>query len=162
MMTVNKTVKGHELDVAGKRFHRLKAIEKTGNKTSSNTNIWLCECNCGNFVEVPVNYLMSGHTKSCGCHKREFLTPDSPSSKIQEGTNLSVILRKEPNRLNTSGVTGVYYLKTSGKWLALLQLQKKIVFRKTCNTFGEAVEARRGAERKFFNPLIEKYREENS
>ena len=138
----------------------MKAISKTGKKTGNNTNIWLCECKCGKFVEVSVSNLINGHTKSCGCHKREYLTPDSPISKIQYGTNLAVILRKEPNSLNTSGVTGVYYLKNVGKWRAVLQFQNKKVLNHTFYTFADAVQARKKAEQKYFTPLLDDYRKQ--
>ena len=29
--------------------------------------IWLCQCDCGNFIEVSSQDFQSGHTKSCGC-----------------------------------------------------------------------------------------------
>jgi hypothetical protein len=146
-----------ELDITGKIFGKLKAIRKTEKKTENNTNIWLCECKCGNYLEVPVSNLINGHTKSCGCHKREYLTPDSPISKIQNGTNLAVLLRKEPNKLNTSGVTGVYYLKGSGKWKAVLQFQNKIVLNRKFDTFADAVKARKKAEQKYFVPVLDNY-----
>lgn len=35
--------------------------------------VWLCKCDCGNFVEVVGIDLRSGHTKSCGCIHSEQL-----------------------------------------------------------------------------------------
>ena len=32
---------------------------------------WLCECSCGNTVVVDGAKLRSGHTKSCGCYRRD-------------------------------------------------------------------------------------------
>lgn len=34
---------------------------------------WLCQCDCGNIVEVLGYSLKSGHTKSCGCLHEETL-----------------------------------------------------------------------------------------
>lgn len=35
--------------------------------------IWKCQCKCGNIVYVPTGYLTSGHTKSCGCIKADYI-----------------------------------------------------------------------------------------
>jgi len=144
-----------EIDIANRQFGRLRAIRKTGRKTKSGTNIWLCKCRCKKFTEASVSDLLSGHKDSCGCKKQEVLTPDSPYSIIQGGTNLAVISRNEPNALNTSGVTGVSYLPSCGKWLATLQFQNKILLRKTFVDFGDAVDARKKAEERYFKPFIE-------
>lgn len=61
-----------KLDLTGKRFGRLVAIEDTGEKTKSGHNcIWLCLCDCGNYIKSDTGDLRSGTTKSCGCLRRE-------------------------------------------------------------------------------------------
>ena len=53
------------IDITGQRFGRLTAIKRTG--TRSGHSLWLCECDCGNTVEVSANSLKRGRTRSCGC-----------------------------------------------------------------------------------------------
>ncbi|ELI0594640.1 hypothetical protein ACXGWO_21180 [Salmonella enterica subsp. enterica serovar Infantis] len=54
-------------DVGGQRFGKLTACHPTGKKYHGQ-HIWLCECDCGGFKEVPVGSLTSkSGTKSCGC-----------------------------------------------------------------------------------------------
>lgn len=50
----------------GLQIERLSLIEKT-HKNSRNLWYWLCECSCGNFVEVISCHLTNKHTQSCGC-----------------------------------------------------------------------------------------------
>lgn len=33
--------------------------------------VWLCRCSCGTEKEVASRYVISGHTRSCGCLKRD-------------------------------------------------------------------------------------------
>lgn len=47
----------------GQRFGHLTVIGKSKNKTS---NFVKCKCDCGNEVDVRINYLKIGHNKSCG------------------------------------------------------------------------------------------------
>lgn len=49
-----------------KRYGKLKIIEDTG-KREHTSKIFLCICDCGNYKEVSINKLKTGHTKSCGC-----------------------------------------------------------------------------------------------
>ena len=57
-------------DLTGKTFGRLTAIQpvvKAGNRK----RFWLCSCTCGGQAVVEESHLKSGHTKSCGCYRRE-------------------------------------------------------------------------------------------
>lgn len=58
-------------DLTGQKFGRLTVIERAGS-TKDNHTTWLCGCECGNKTVVPIHYLRSGNTKSCGCLKNEF------------------------------------------------------------------------------------------
>ena len=53
-------------DISGQRFGRLIALKPT-TKASNRTYKWLCQCDCGNFVEVRGERLRNGATQSCGC-----------------------------------------------------------------------------------------------
>lgn len=51
---------------------------------------------------------------------------------------------------NTSGITGVYWDKTHGVWIASLQKDKKRIFQERHTDFNQAVFARLNAELKYF------------
>ena len=60
-------------DLTGMRFGKLTVLEYT-NKRNLNRNIlWRCLCDCGNEIYVATSCLNSGHTKSCGCEKNNFV-----------------------------------------------------------------------------------------
>lgn len=58
---------GKMIDITGMRFGLLTAIRPTNKRAANGSIIWLCLCDCGNYVEVPIGQLMRGHTLSCGC-----------------------------------------------------------------------------------------------
>jgi hypothetical protein len=51
----------------GYRFNRLTIIKYTGKKNYRGSNIWLCECNCGNEIELTSDQIYN-NKKSCGCY----------------------------------------------------------------------------------------------
>ena len=53
-------------DLLGKTFGRLTVIRK-GKKDKAQHQYWICECECGNIVEVNSDNLRRGLTQSCGC-----------------------------------------------------------------------------------------------
>jgi len=57
-------------NLVGQTFNRLTVIKWDHKKGH---NFWLCLCACGNEVVVDQSKLKSGHTKSCGCLKKERL-----------------------------------------------------------------------------------------
>lgn len=61
----SKTMSERAIDLTNQRFGKLTVIKKA---SSLNGRIkWLCQCECGNFIEVFGANLKSGHTTSCGC-----------------------------------------------------------------------------------------------
>lgn len=57
----------HKRDYTGERYGRLTVLKDTGKQNKSKNAIWLCQCDCGNTIELATNQFASGNTKSCGC-----------------------------------------------------------------------------------------------
>lgn len=53
-------------DLTNQQFGRLIAIQK-GKKDKAGHQYWICQCDCGNIVEVNSDNLRRGLTQSCGC-----------------------------------------------------------------------------------------------
>ena len=53
-------------DITNQKFGKLTAISYIGSNENGNA-IWLCQCDCGNHIEVNGIELRRGHTRSCGC-----------------------------------------------------------------------------------------------
>lgn len=62
--------KGIYKDIAGQKFGMLTAIKPIG-KNSQGRTLWECRCDCGSVASFVVSDIVRGHTKSCGCLKRE-------------------------------------------------------------------------------------------
>ena len=56
-------------DLRGKRFGRLIAERISGKKNGA--YVWECSCDCGNLTHVIGSKLTNGHTRSCGCIRKE-------------------------------------------------------------------------------------------
>lgn len=61
---------GRYIDISGEQYGRLTPVVYTGGSN------WICECSCGNFVEVRTNKLRSGNTKSCKCYRNTLLAEE--------------------------------------------------------------------------------------
>ena len=60
-----------KMDLVGEKFNRL-TVTGSIDKEKGKAQKYICKCDCGNIIETPTKYkLKSGHTKSCGCLKRE-------------------------------------------------------------------------------------------
>lgn len=59
-------------DLTGKRFNRLKVIERAANFPGGNrTARWHCICDCGNSTISSATELRNGRAKSCGCYSMD-------------------------------------------------------------------------------------------
>lgn len=59
------------LDLTGKRFGHLTAVERRGSNKNGSA-MWLCKCDCGSETLVKCGSLTSGATRSCGCHGEKY------------------------------------------------------------------------------------------
>lgn len=60
---------GKLIDMIGQKYGRLTIVERASNvETRAN---WHCVCDCRNKVTVTGKKLRNGHTKSCGCYRKE-------------------------------------------------------------------------------------------
>lgn len=71
-------------DITDCTFGDLTARRIVGS-SKNNTLIWLCECSCGNFVEVKSTDLRSSKKTHCGCKKSENI------AKANSFTNIFVV-----------------------------------------------------------------------
>ena len=58
------------IELSGVKFNRLRVVSKAYTNKHRKV-VWECLCDCGNTSFVTTRELKSGHTKSCGCLKKE-------------------------------------------------------------------------------------------
>jgi hypothetical protein len=103
-------------NLIGQRFGRLLVQTRAPNKKFGKMRwtwvAWNCLCDCGTPCVVTTESLVSGHTKSCGCYRKEYLiNPDAPLilllSQYRESTKRTkreFLLSLEEFRVLTSSV----------------------------------------------------------
>lgn len=79
-------------NIIGQRFGRLVVIENLNTKSHGST-LHRCKCDCGNIKEVPLSYLKSKHTTSCGCLVKELHTTHNLSQSRLYGIHQGMIKR---------------------------------------------------------------------
>ena len=65
------------INLTGRRFGRLTAIERVASPKAQAQ--WRCVCDCGKETVVRSQDLRNGHTKSCGCYGLEVSASHTPS-----------------------------------------------------------------------------------
>ncbi len=130
-------------DLTGRRFGRLTVTAYAGKE--GGVHRWRCICDCGEETVVSHSMLLSSKTKSCGCLQAEI---HRENLKLIGGTSVT-ILEAGKNRLiasNTSGHTGVYQNKRSGKWAAQITFRGKTYYLGSYTLKEDAVKARQRGE----------------
>jgi hypothetical protein len=59
------------VDLVGRQFGNLTVLEKMQTNTRANRVRWNCSCACGDKTIVAGCHLVSGHTRSCGCVRKQ-------------------------------------------------------------------------------------------
>jgi len=122
---------------------RLTVIKEATPRKSK--HYFLCQCDCGSEPkEIQYEALRIGHTKSCGCLRREAVSkPVNPESlKVRRAQKFK---RAKPKN-NTSGVKGVSYLKAVKKYKAAIIVNGKQFYGGVYPTVEEAAAARKALE----------------
>ncbi len=130
-------------DYVGKRFGKLTVLAYEEKRAGMHR--WRCICDCGNEAVVGQTLLQTGKTKSCGCVQASII---KENMKFIDGTSV-VALERNKQRLyktNTSGYTGVYQNKKTGKWSAQITFKNKVYHLGTFSELEDAVKARQRGE----------------
>lgn len=145
------------LDMTGERIGSLTFIKPIG-RTEQGRYIWECQCDCGNIVNKTIQ--AAKHSKSCGCKKikavKKSMQKNSQKLIRTENTCLNSLTQKK-SKNNTSGVKGVGWDSSRGKWRAQITFKGKNYGLGSYSTKEEAIRARKEAEEKLFKPILEKY-----
>ncbi len=130
-------------DFSGKRFGNLTVTEYAHKRNGM--HYWKCRCDCGAQALVGQSLLQSGKTRSCGCLQASCLLKNR---KLCTGTSVAQLEAGKKRRIssNTSGYTGVYRHKASGKWIAQITFQGKTRYLGSYKQLGDAIAARQRGE----------------
>lgn len=79
-MELEKIDIGKATDISGMRFGKLQVLYRT--KNIGKHTAWACKCDCGNIIPVTATHLKGGHTKSCGCYKKNDMKQDLTNQKF--------------------------------------------------------------------------------
>ena len=141
-------------DYIGKRFGNLTVLAYAGKRAGMHR--WRCRCDCGKETIVGQTLLQSGKTKSCGCLQEKQILENL---KLCDGTSVAILeaVRSRLLPTNTSGVTGVYQNKRTGKWCAQITFKGKTYSLGTYSRIEDAAKARKKAEDRLFGEFLDWY-----
>ena len=91
-------------DLTGRRYGRLTVCRDIKQAEKSRRHYWLCRCDCGKEKTVEESHLKTGHTKSCGCYRKEL-----PSSRRIDLTGRQFGRLKVLEEADNSNRTGEYW-----------------------------------------------------
>lgn len=152
------------LDLAGRKFGKLTAIERAG-ITKSGTALWKCACDCGNPFVANATQLRSGDTVSCGCERpmkaeaaRSILTDEYTVDGVQVP-----LLTKKVRSDSKTGAKGVHKRERHGKvtYEASITVKGKRIYGGTYAEESDAIAARKRLEADYHAPYIEALKERN-
>ena len=132
----------------GDRFGRLTAITPT-EKRSGKSIVWICQCECGNQLDVRATMLTSGHTTSCGCVKKELDETRDFKNILTYVDDTCIEFAKNIGKKRTStstetGARGVIF--KDDKYQAHISFKKRRYYLGRFARLEDAVKARKQAE----------------
>ncbi len=143
-----------ERDLSGQVFGNLHLKTKT--KKNGRT-YYLCLCGvCGKTFLKREDSVLSA--TSCGCDRQKATIIAMHEKGFVDGTQPAKIkLDKLPSKSNKSGIVGVNWDKSRGKWQASLRFKGKKYNLGRFDNLQDAIDARKIAEKEIFGNFIEWY-----
>lgn len=100
---ISPTVRKRDQEtLIGKKFGRLTVLEYMG-VDKNRKSIFLCCCDCGNKISLTQDKLVSGHTKSCGCFRKEVTVENSKKSPTHMKHMVKLSVSEENDTLPDNG-----------------------------------------------------------
>lgn len=118
----------HRKDITGLVRGHLTALYPTDEIASRGQPVWVWQCDCGNLVRRPLSGVGKYSITRCpACASqlsrskaevnRKYIQRDEHGRSVKQ---VDAILEGKPQVNNTSGVRGVYWSKSSQKWVATI------------------------------------------
>lgn len=131
------------MNIAGKKYGRLTAIAPISSKSGIK---WVCQCDCGNVVQVFQSNLLRGTSRSCGCFQKEGLAERNAARKTALGesnTRLYKVWKSMKRRCY--GKNYDYYNSYGGRGVSVCEAwQNYITFRNWALAHGYDESAEKG------------------
>lgn len=121
----------------GMKVGKLTIIKDTGKRRHNRSKIWLCQCECGNYVERTHDGLKYDTESHCcpNCRREIFRTD----------------CQKHMYAHNKSGVRGVCWSKSKNCWRVYLHYNRKFISLGCTKSLEEAKRLRALGEEKYYN-----------
>ena len=113
------TSKSHSQNLEGLVFGRLTVIQKIH---IDNQIKWLCQCDCGNTITATTASLKSGHTKSCGCLRKDTLSQLTYKDLTGQVFGKLTVIKREIDYISPNG-------QHSTQWLCKCECGNEIIAR---------------------------------
>lgn len=149
------------LDLTNQTINNITILEKTEQRKRGAV-VWKCKCFCGNIFYAPIYRIKNGEIKSCGCKRKVYREEnfkklkEACSKKYVDGTFLPLIKNPKLRSNNKSGIHGVH--KKGNRWIASITIANQAHRIGSFDDIKKAEKARKDAEEKYFNPILEKYK----
>lgn len=160
------------------KYGYLTIIRDSGSRTKNGSRIMECKCVCGQIVYRSTDSINNSIRKncviSCGCESPKYDIGNTFAHDVKrkelsrkslgqiDGTTMQGINRKNINKNNKSGYRGVCFKTREQKWQADIVLRGESLERKMFDNLEEAIQWRKYLEQKYFEPIKEKFREEQN
>lgn len=146
-------------DLTRQQFGELEVLELSEKKSKNHSAVWRCRCNaCGREdVDVGRTELLHGGYTSCGClrdNKRDFGLRKYVERDRIEGTRKSA-LKAKLHVNNKTGIKGVIYMPSRGKYKAYLGFQGKQITLGYFAKLEDAAAARQSGEQIYHRPITD-------
>lgn len=95
---------GHNfVDLTGKRFGHILVLSRFSNECPPK---WKCLCGCGNEFVTRGSFLVNGHTKSCGCRKKQLRIKDMVGKRFGH----LVVLKQGADEVTKNGLRHIRWV----------------------------------------------------
>lgn len=123
---------------------------------------FMCRCLlCGKIFKALGTNLLSGKTKSCGCigtKNRELGRNKTLQEALEYKTNVGKLRSAKPLKSNkTTGIRGVCFIKSQGKYKAYITFQGVKYVLKYSDDIKDCIRARLEAEKKLHDNFLQWY-----
>lgn len=121
------------VDLKGQEINGIKVLCRADDEIQcdgSHILKWLCQCHCGNLFVTRGTSLTSGHTKSCGCRKKQLRIKDH--EMIGKKFNKLLVESRGPDEITPKGLRFV-------RWNCICECGAKTLVRGSSLRDGHAI-----------------------